>query len=77
MDVVYHDRRRIPSSDGSVRSLDVEGPQVWFWVLTRATHQRQTGQEQDILLIRHAMELADFDTDGIDAMQENRKFWQY
>ena len=62
---------------GCVRSLDLEGPQVWFWVLTRAIHQRQTGQEQDTLLIRHAIELADFDTDGIDAMQENRKFCQY
>ena len=77
MNVVDHDRRRIRSGDGCVRSLDVEGPQVWFWVLARATHQRQTGQEQDILLIRHAIELPDFHTDGIDAMQENTKVRVY
>ena len=34
VDVVDHDSRRIPSEDGCVRSLDLEGPQVWFWVLT-------------------------------------------
>ena len=73
MDVIYHDSRRLPSGDGCVRSLDLEGPQVRFWVLARATHQRQTGQEQDIFLIRHAIKLADFDTDGIDAIQENTK----
>ena len=73
MHVVDHDRRRFPSGDGCVRSLDLEGPQVWFWVLARATHQRQTGQEQDIFLIRHAMEFANFDTDGIDAIQGNAK----
>ena len=77
MNVVDHDRPRIPSGDGCVRSLDVEGPQVWFWVLARATHQRQTGQEQDILLIQHAMEFANFHTDGIDAMQENTKVRVY
>ena len=74
MNVVDHDRRRIHSGDGCVRSLDLEGPQVWFWVLARATHQRQTGQEQHILLLRHAIELAKFDTDGIDTIQEKTKF---
>ena len=74
MDVVYHGRRRLPSDDGSVRSLDLEGPQVRFGVLARAIHQRQTGQEQDILLIHHTMELTNFHTDCIDAVQENTKF---
>ena len=74
MNVVDHDRRQIPSGEGCARCLDLEGPQVWFWVLARAIHQRQTGQEQDILLIRHAIKLTNFDTDGINAIQENTKF---
>ena len=48
MHIVDHDRRRIHRGDGSVRSLDLDGPQVWFWVLTRAIHQRQTGQKQHL-----------------------------
>ena len=48
MNEVDHDRRRIRSGDGWSRSLDVEGPQVWFWVLARTTRQRQTGQEQHL-----------------------------
>ena len=74
MNVVNRDRRRIPSGDGWSRSLDLEGPQVCFWVLTRAIHQRQTGQQQHCLLIPHATDMANFDTDGIDAIQENIKF---
>ena len=73
MGIVNHHRRRfVFHTVGRYgRSLDLEGPQVWFWVLARAIHQRQTGQEQDILLKRHATELTHFDADGIDAMQEN------
>ena len=84
MHVVDHHRRGIHRVGGwshsvgrCVRSLDLEAPQVWFWVLTRATHQRQTGQEQNILLIRHAMKLANFHTDGIDAIQGNTKVRVY
>ena len=40
MDVVDHDGRRavFPSGDGFTRSLDLEGPQVRFWVLAREIH---------------------------------------
>ena len=73
MNVVDHDRRRIPSVGRCVRSLDLEGPQVCFWVHTRAIHQRQTGQEQHLLLMLHGAECRDVHSDGIDAVQVNKK----
>ena len=71
MNEVDHDRRRIRSGDGSVRSLDLECPQVSFWVLARAITQRQTGQEQHLLLMRHGTECRDVHSDGVDAVQVN------
>jgi len=69
MDVVDHDSRRIRSGGGCVRSLDLEGPQVSFWVLATAIHQRQTGQEQHLLLMLHGTECRDVHSNCIDAKQ--------
>ena len=66
MNVVNHDRWCIHSRNGWNRSLDLEGPHIWFWVHTRTIHQRQTGQEQHLLLPRHGTKRRDIDSHGID-----------
>ena len=67
MHVVDHHRRGIHRVGGRSRSLDLECPHVRFWVLARAIPQRQTGQEQHLLLIPHGTEPSNVDTDRIDA----------
>ena len=42
MNIVDQDGWGIHSGDGCVRSLDLEGPHVWFRVYTTLIHQRQT-----------------------------------
>ena len=77
MNVVNRDRRRIPSGDGWSRSLDLEGPHVRFWVLARAIPQRQTGQEQHLLLILHGTEGRDVHAHGIDTVHTNTNTQRY
>ena len=72
MHVVDHHRRGIHRVGGWSRSLDLECPHVRFWVLARAIRQRQTGQEQHLLLIQHGTELSNVDTHGIDAVQASK-----
>ena len=69
MNIINHGGWRFPSGDSCVRSLDLEGPQVWFRVYTALIHQRQTGQEQDLLLLRHGTEGRDVHSDGVDAVR--------
>ena len=68
MYVVDHDSRGVPSGHGSIRSLHLEGPQVWLGVLPGTIHQWQPGQEQEGLLIRRATKMTNLDTHGIDTI---------
>ena len=84
MHVVDHHRRGIHrvggwshSIGGCVRSLDLECPQVRFWVLARAIPQRQTGQEQHLLLIIHGTECRDVHAHGIDTVHTNTNTQRY
>ena len=49
------------------RRLDVKSPQIRLRVLTKTTGQRQTGQQQRFLLVRHGTEGGDVDSHGVDA----------
>ena len=77
MHVVDHHRRGIHRVGGCVRSLDLEGPQVWVRVLARAIRQRQTGQEQHLLLILHGTECLDVHAHGIDTIHINTTSQRY
>merc|ERR1719362_857915 len=69
MDIINHDGTRIRSGGGCVRSFDLGGPHVWFRVYTALIHQRQTRQEQDLLLLCYGTKGSDVHSDGVDAKQ--------